>query len=157
MSNTKHKHVWSYPNCPECGSDIFVSGAKGQSNTYECHTCDLKFEKQIQDQDTTAEDIQKAIEDRSERIEKAKETRDKQYNWRSKHVKLLGKLQELEFTYFKASTLGNKHDYSREELAGLFAALHERDLIAVWGSLGNKTTWYLTDKGKNITPEEYDG
>jgi len=155
MSETKHKHVWDYPNCPDCGSDIFVSASKGDTNKYICNVCNVEFEKGDDNKEPiTPEDITAASKARGERATKAKEQRKMQYNWKLEHTQLLGKLQSLDVDYFKAGTLANKYEYTRREMSWKFAALHERDLIAMWGAKGNRTTWYLTDKGKEANPQE---
>ena len=37
-----HPHVWDYPICPDCHSDIFVDGHSGSEN-WICYSCESRF------------------------------------------------------------------------------------------------------------------
>lgn len=34
---------WEYPDCPECGSNVFVSGSTSDYFLWLCNSCDKRF------------------------------------------------------------------------------------------------------------------
>jgi hypothetical protein len=36
-----------WPDCPDCGTDVFVSGAHSYLHDYQCYACDEKFEQRV--------------------------------------------------------------------------------------------------------------
>ena len=75
------------------------------------------------------------------------------WKFKTEHADLLEFLQGYK-TYFKAFMLENDYGMDRRKAGRMFSVLHREDLIEPWGAKDNKTTWMLTDKGKDANPQE---
>lgn len=40
---SRTRAAWDYPDCPECDSEVFVSGTTQGPTRYKCHLCDVRF------------------------------------------------------------------------------------------------------------------
>jgi tRNA(Ile2) C34 agmatinyltransferase TiaS len=37
---------WEFPNCPVCGTEIYVARAKGRQVDFECYNCNVHWSEE---------------------------------------------------------------------------------------------------------------
>lgn len=44
MAKGPQRHSWDYPDCPNCGTSMFVDSYRGHDADYECYQCSQRFD-----------------------------------------------------------------------------------------------------------------
>jgi predicted transcriptional regulator len=130
-----------FPNCPECETDVFVQGSKGEK-PYYCNICNVEFGEDGETQFPT------------QNPERVNAGGSKDWRYTLEHAHLLEFLQNYDSQYFKSNHVVSNMDMSRKRFGDLVKVLHNKELVEPWGALGNRTTWMLTDKGKESKPRD---
>lgn len=46
--DSRSRRAWQYPECPRCGTDVFVSTSSSSVYEYTCHFCEGHFDAAYQ-------------------------------------------------------------------------------------------------------------